>query len=230
MRNKLVKLSDKFDSEGKHDLASAIDKVLRATAAGRPRAPLKNLNDNVKKDLLKFLHKTKENIADSMEALEELFGRLRYFNIMDDVRDLGLDKTLKELGKIHANINGAFNVMYARTHGKKPSGSDLEQMAEDFGPERKTERNPLEFFESQSEPVVQEEQEGVDDSGFEEMKDEEFGEDSERLLELDMSGPGPSDERQQENEEDWEANFWEDEESFESEPKELEDEDELEGE
>ena len=82
MRDELVRLADRLDNEGKHTLAAAVDDVLQVTAAGRPKAPLKGLSDDVKKDLLQFLHNVKENIADSMDALDELFGRLRYFDIL----------------------------------------------------------------------------------------------------------------------------------------------------
>lgn len=184
MRDELVRLADKLDQEGKHDLADAVDQTLQATAAGRPKAPLKNLDEDVKKDLLKFVHRVKENISDSMEALEELFGRLRYFDITDDVKDLGLDKVLKELEKNHDAIDGAFGTMYSRTHGKKPSKSDIEQMAEDFGGKPKLERNPLEFFESQSnyrDPLELEkrEEEGLRELEQETMPEEEEGLDEE---------------------------------------------------
>jgi len=55
------------------------------------------------------------------------------FDIQDEVKDLGLDKALKELEKTHECVDGAYKSMYARTNGKKPSSADLEQMAEDFG-------------------------------------------------------------------------------------------------
>jgi hypothetical protein len=101
MRKKLVNLADKFDREGKADLADAVDSLL--STAARPKAPLKSLDDDVKKDLLKFIHKVKENLEDSMEALQEFFRRLRYFDIGDTVKDLKLDKALKELSKTCIN-------------------------------------------------------------------------------------------------------------------------------
>lgn len=170
MRDELVRLADRLDNEGKHTLAAAVDDVLQVTAAGRPKAPLKGLSDDVKKDLLQFLHNVKENIADSMDALDELFGRLRYFDIVDDVKDLGLEKTLKELGKTHSCVDSAFTSMYARTHGRRPSKA---QMAADFGGGARNERNPIEFFESNapehSNPYELEER---DDEGLAELEKE----------------------------------------------------------
>jgi len=150
IRESLVKLADKFDREGKGELADEVDTLL--SVAARPKAPLKTLDDDVKKDLLKFIHRVKENIEDSMEALEEFFRRLRYFDIGDTVKDLKLDKALKELEKTNECIDAASKSMYALTHGKHPSKADMEQMAEDFGSKKKETESPLEFFENQKKP------------------------------------------------------------------------------
>jgi len=174
MRKTLVRLADKFDQEGKAELADAVDNLL--STAARPKAPLKSLDDDVKKDLLKFIHRVKENIEDSMEALEEFFRRLRYFDIGDTVKDLKLDKALKELTKTNECIDAASKSMYALTHGKHPSKADLEQMAEDFGSKKSDTENPLEFFESQKKDPTPEKEL----AGFEE----------EELLGSFMAGPG----------------------------------------
>lgn len=197
MRKTLVKLADKFDREGKTDLANSIDNLL--SVATRQKAPLKNLDEDVKKDLFKFIHKVKSNIEDSMEALEEFFRRMRYFDMDESVKDLKLDKALKELSKTHECMDGASKSMYALTYGKYPSKSDLEQMAEDFGSEKNESDGPLDFFESQKKnptheeddlsgayvkPDEMEEDEGVSDEEYEKFmkemyesdKDEEAGE------------------------------------------------------
>lgn len=146
MHKTLFKLAEKFKQEGKTDLANEINDLL--STGSRQKAPLKSLNEDVKKDLLKFVHRVKENIEDSMEALEEFFRRLRYFDIGDTVKDLRLDKALKELSKTHECMDNAGKSMYALTYGKYPSRSDMEQLAEDFGPKEEN-KGPLEFFESQ---------------------------------------------------------------------------------
>jgi len=148
MRDILVKLADKFDQEGKHDLANEVDSLL--TTASRPSAPLKNMDDGVKKDLLKFIHDVKSNIGSSVESLNELFRRLRYFDISDSVKDLKLDKALKELGKVQECMDIAEKSMYALSYGKTPSRADMEQLADDFGSDSDSKTNPLEFFNSQN--------------------------------------------------------------------------------
>jgi hypothetical protein len=189
IRKSLVRLADKFDREGKADLADAVDNLI--SAAARPKAPLKSLDDDVKKDLLKFIHRVKENIDDSMEALEEFFRRLRYFDIGDTVKDLKLDKALKELTKTNDCIDAAGRAMYALTHGKHPSKADLEQMVEDFGSSKKETENPLDFFESQGkDPTPERDLIGLDE------KDE--------LLGSFISGPTGTKEIDEEGDEEYE--------------------------
>lgn len=147
MRDILVKLADKFDQEGKHDLASEVDILL--TTASRPHAPLKSMDDEIKKDLLRFIHNAQGNISASMESLSEFFRRLRYFDQAGTVKDLRLDRTLRDLQKIQNSVDGAGKALYALSYGKHPSKADLEQMADDFGPSNSEKSDPLEFFDSQ---------------------------------------------------------------------------------
>ena len=161
MRKVLVKLADKFDQEGKYDLASVVDGVILSTAA-RNKAPLKDLDEDVKKDLLKFLHTVQKNMKNSMTALDEFFRRLRYFDIGDTVREMGLDKALKEMEKTHDCIDNAGRSMYTMAYGRRPSKSDMAQMADDFSIARDEKPNPLSFFESQM----------SNDADFEERKKE----------------------------------------------------------
>jgi len=131
MRNILVKLADEFDRDGKHDLADAIDKIL--TTAGRPKAPLKGLKDDVKKSLILFLVDADKNIKSSTKGLNELFRRMRYFDIDDTIKDLGLDKVVKEMEKTQDCLDGAKKDFYAMTFGKSPSRADIEKLIEDLG-------------------------------------------------------------------------------------------------
>lgn len=174
MRDILVKLSDKFDREGKLDLADAVDGLL--LTAARPKAPLKSLDEDVKKDLLKFIHNVKTNLDNSMKSLEEFFRRLRYFDIGETVKDLRLDKALRELARINSSIDAAGRSMYALTYGKNPSRADLDQLAEDFGSGKEETGSPLEFFESQNKEDVEpelEEDVGLEEQSEETMPDEE---------------------------------------------------------
>ena len=157
MREVLVKLADKFDQEGKHELATAVDTVILSTAA-RNKAPLKDLDKDVKKDLLKFLHTVQKNMKDSMDALHEFFRRLRYFDIGDTVKEMGLDKVLKEIEKTHSCVDSASKSLFTMSYGKRPSKADLDQLADDFGLAGGENPSPLSFFESQ---VSQQGEEGL---------------------------------------------------------------------
>ena len=177
MRDKLVKLADKFDQEGKVDLANAIDNLL--ATASRSKAPLKSLDNSVKKDLLKFIHTVQSNLKNSIEALEEFFRRLRYFDIGESIKDLKLDKTLKELDKTQQCADSAGKTMYTLLYGKHPSKSDLEQLAEDFNSGEKLTSNPLAFFESQStsedsDEIVDSKSEEIDEDSLSDEEYEEF--------------------------------------------------------
>jgi hypothetical protein len=187
MREQLVRLADKFDREGKTDLADAIDRML--STASRQKAPLKNLDEDVKKDLLKFVHRVKKNIEDSAEALEEFFRRLRYFDVGDSVKELKLDKVLKDLEKTQECMDSAGKTMYALTYGKHPSKSDMEQLADDFETSDGKKMSPLEFFESQSGKSRNlDELEERDEEGLREMErgmyGDEEGDVSEEELEV----------------------------------------------
>ncbi len=146
--DRLSKMADELSKKGKSELAAAVNDVLKL-GAGRPKAPLKKLDEDVKKDLMRFLTTIKKNMKDSMDALQELFRRLRYFDIDDMVGQLELDKTLKDMEKTHFAMDQATKAMYALTYGKRPSKEDMDQMAEDFGVAGKDPINPLDFFKSQ---------------------------------------------------------------------------------
>jgi len=69
----LVKMADKCDSEGDFETASEIDQALQSFAT-RPKAPLKNLDDSVKKNLIIFIGKADKNIKDSIDGLNEFLS------------------------------------------------------------------------------------------------------------------------------------------------------------
>ena len=164
MRDFFVKLADELDAKGEFELADQIDDLV-STASGRNKAPLKGLDDDVKKDLMKFVHTVKDNIEDSIKALEELFRRLRYFDLVDEVKDIGLDKMLKELSATQYSADAAVRSIFSKTHGKKPSNSDISQMAEDFGKKNSVPTTPTEFFTSLK---------GEEDVEIEEVEDKEM--------------------------------------------------------
>ena len=71
MREVLVKLADKFDQEGKHELANAVDGLL--TTAARPKAPLKSLDEDVKKRLIKVYSQCTEKFKRLNECIRRIF-------------------------------------------------------------------------------------------------------------------------------------------------------------
>ena len=196
-------------------------------------------NEDVKKDLLRFIHKVQKNLKDSMSALEEFFRRLRYFDIGESVKDLKLDKALKELTKIQISMDAAGRAMYALSYGKHPSKSDLAQLAEDFGGSGEDKSSPLDFFDSQStyrDPgeLEQREEEGIrelEQSMYSEKEEEPKYDpaelekrEEEGLQELEES-MYPEEEGEDISEEDLES-FWEGSEYEHNEPHEPEDDDE----
>lgn len=195
MIEKLIKLADKFDREGKPELANAVDKLF-LTAAGRPKSPLKKMDDKVKKNLLKFLHNAEKGMSDAAEGVEELNRRLRYFDLSGHAKDMGLGKVLKDIEKMETTLSDAKNKFYELTHGKKPSKGELDAMFSDDGAEQNAD-GPLEFFESQydisdeefneSQGIHGQENDGEALEGFDEreqeMKEEGPAEMLERSLE-----------------------------------------------
>lgn len=165
------------------------------TAAGRPKAPLRKLDDDVKKDLMKFLTTVKKNMEESVDALEELFRRMRYFDIDDMVKELGLDKVIKDMEKTNDCMDNATKTMYALTHGKKPSKSDMEQMAEDFGLKSDPRESPLEFFDRkkpEGEPGFDEREVEMEEERMDDLSkhDIELGLEPDTLEEEQRAGRG----------------------------------------
>lgn len=116
----LVKMADKFDSEGKTELASAVDETILSLAA-RPKSnkPLKKMDDKVKDELFKFLGCVCNDMDASVKALEELMRRLRYFNVDGEVKGLKLPDMLKEVKEISDKVNSATHKMYEMAFGRK---------------------------------------------------------------------------------------------------------------
>lgn len=153
MLKTLTKLADRFDAEGKEDLANEVDNVISVFSA-RKKAPLKHLDEKVKKDLMGFVHKVEKNLKDSVDSLEELFRRLRYFDLGSLPKETGLDKTVLELKKIDECVDGAAKKIYELSFGKRPGKGDIEQMLDD-----EPDTDSLSFFESQVEPKEEEKEE-----------------------------------------------------------------------
>lgn len=173
----LVKLADKFDNTEREDIADAIDDTL-ASFASRVRAPLKNLDDELKKGLLIFITDADANTTKSKKGLEELLRRMRYFDLADNIKDLGIDKIIKQMDGTAGYLGDVKRRLYELMHGKKPSASDLEGLTK----EKVEEQNAADFFEKYREKdlpeKVEEEEEVVEEGGDEEdvgdMDVEEF--------------------------------------------------------
>ena len=180
IRALLVKMADNFDQSGNQDIASDIDKTLKSFSA-RPKAPLKKLDDDIKKNLIVFIHDADQNNTKSIKGLKELFRRLRYFNFSDTSKDLGLDKVVKEMEKTQECLDGAKKRFYEVMHGRKPSKQNLEELFKDFS-EDAEEQPALDFFEEQlKKEAPDDEPELEDDEDLDEMDDEDLDEDLDEM-------------------------------------------------
>lgn len=175
----LVKMADDFDRVGNYDLAYKADQTIKSFSS-RPKAPLKKLDDDVKKNLIVFVHDADQSISKSIKGLKELFRRLRYFDLAGSVKDTGLDKLVREMEKIQHGLGGAKNKLYELMIGRKPSVQALN----DFLGTQETvdEQNALDFFARQSDTEedtdLEPEEDGKD---IEESEEDIEGEDLEDL-------------------------------------------------
>lgn len=168
----LVKMADDFDRVGNHDLASEVDHMLKSFSA-RPRAPLKKLDDDIKKNLIVFIHDADQNNTKSIKGLKELFRRLRYFNFSDISKDLGLDRVVREMEKTQECLNGAKKRFYEIMHGRKPSKQNLIELFKDFSEDAEA-QGALDFFNEQLEKEAPDnEPELEDDEDLEDPEDDE---------------------------------------------------------
>lgn len=138
-------MADKLDCEGKEEQAARIDQVLQSMAG--PRAPLKGFDDDVKKNLVIFIAKADKNLKDSIEGIVEMLRRLRYFDADNYAKEIGLDRSLKDMKKTYSGVSEVLKKFYELTHGKHPTKQDLEDLLEEQ--KDKTEQNALDFFEEQ---------------------------------------------------------------------------------
>ena len=122
----LVKMADRYDSEDNEILASKVDEAI--LSLGRKKTPIKDLDEGVKKNLINFLAKANKNTTNSIKGLEEFFRRLRYFGITEDIKELGLDKTVKELNKIEKAIDSALKLFGEMACGKKLSKDEIKSI------------------------------------------------------------------------------------------------------
>jgi hypothetical protein len=177
IRSLLVKMADNFDQTGNYDLAQEVDRTLKSFSA-RPKAPLKKLDDDVKKNLIVFIHDADQNNAKSIKGLNELFRRLRYFNFADTSKELGLDKVVKEMEKTQDCLDGAKKRFYEIMHGRKPSKQNLKELFEDID-EESDEQGALDFFDEQLKKEAPDD-ELENDEELELENEEDLGEDNVR--------------------------------------------------
>lgn len=150
IRLTLVKMADDFDRSGEHELADKVDQVLTSSAA-RPKAPLKGLNDDVKKSLIVFLVDAEDAMNNGCKGLSELSRRMRYFDIADAIKELGLDKVIKDMEKTQECLDSAKKDFYTMTFGKRPSKTDFEKLRKELGKdedETDDSQMALDFFNS----------------------------------------------------------------------------------
>lgn len=138
MNKLLVTLADKYDREGRFDLANKIDELL----VEAKNTPLKKLDEKVQQNLKKFVSSVVEHMTKAKDDLEELERRLRYFKMDGLFADLGFDKALKEMGKACDKVEEAKKGFAENLKGGRVSKEDLREM---FGEEMDA-RDPMEFF------------------------------------------------------------------------------------
>lgn len=161
----LIVMADKFDAEGKFAMAAKIDDTLRSIARGRPKSPLKGLDEDTKKDLVKFLHNIGKRMSSSKNDLEELFRRMRYFDVAESAKPLGLDKAFKDMDRVQQCVDSGKESLHAMLGGNKSELRSLLEALEGDNAEDESEHNPMDFFNSreETETVPQEEtEEGAD--------------------------------------------------------------------
>lgn len=179
--NALIRLADKLDQEKKFELAEAIDNMLKSKAA-RPKAPLKGLNDDVKKSLIVFLVDAEDAMNNGCKGLGELSRRMRYFDIADAIKELGLDKVIKDMEKTQECLDSAKKDFYTMTFGKRPSKADFEKLRKELG------KDEVESDESQAALDFFNSDQAIDSPGvnFKDDLDKEEGEEEERVMEKEV--------------------------------------------
>ena len=173
----LVAMADRFDQAGDFDKAAKVDTAIKSFARGRPKAPMKGLDEDVKEALVKFLHSVSKRLKASQDDLEELFRRLRYFDQADAIKPLGLEKALKDMADTQSCVDGAKERLYSMTFGGGKGGLNklLEKLegggeSADDMPNHK----PTEFFDSRqpADDLAKDEPELEEEASPEELSDE----------------------------------------------------------
>jgi len=145
VRALLVKMADDFDRSGNHNLASEVDSTLKSFSA-RPKAPLKKLEDDIKKNLIIFVHDADQSTSKSINGLKELFRRLRYFDLADSIKEIGLDRVVRDMEKTQGCLGGAKSRLYEMMMGRKPSAQALDDFLNVPGDDA-NEQGALDFFD-----------------------------------------------------------------------------------
>lgn len=159
----LIVMADKLDAEGKFAMAAKIDSTLKSMARGRPKSPLKGLDEDTKKDLVKFLHNIGKRMSSSKSDLEELFRRMRYFDVAESAKPLGLDKAFKDMDRVQQCVDAGKESLHAMLGGNKSDLKSLLEALEGDNVEDEPDHNPLEFFNSREETDSASEPESMDD-------------------------------------------------------------------
>lgn len=116
--NTLIKMADGFDASGDFEKAARVDDTIKSIARGRPpKAPLKSLDDNVKKSLVKFLHNVGKRMKESNDDLQELSRRMRYFDKINVLKPFGLDQAMKDISHTQKCVDAAKEKLYVLTFG-----------------------------------------------------------------------------------------------------------------
>ena len=204
----LIVMADKLDAKDEIDGVFVIDDVIKSAAKGRPRAPMKGLDDDVKEDLVKFLFNITKRMVASKKDLTELFRRMRYFDVADSAKPLGLDKALKNMSLVQDCADNSAEALHSMLGGNKASfKSLLEKLNGGDGCEDidldEVDHKPLDFFNSREETDEPTEPSELDEPAEQDEKIEVDGDMVDEIEELIEEDDELSDEDKEELEEFW---------------------------
>jgi hypothetical protein len=140
----LIKIADSLDRKNKFDLSSEVDNTIKALAV--KKHPLRDLDDDIKRNLIIFVHDADQSTTKAIKCLKELFRRMKYFDLFDSISSLGLNELVNSLESSQTSLGGAKKRFFELMHGHKATDKDFE----DFSDKKSAKNDILEFFNEQS--------------------------------------------------------------------------------
>jgi len=154
-------LDKKFKSMSKH---ASIE-----VEAARPKAPLKKVEDA---DFLNiYLIKADNKMKEVIKNLNDMFARLRFFNLYDAAKDIKLESLISEIERVEEAVSNTSAKFYEMSHGKRPGKDTFQQMVKDFEAKDPTTQSATDFFATQMAKDVPTKEDAVEEK--EEVPEEE---------------------------------------------------------